>query len=456
MNEAATPGGSASDSGNNTSAGSRSEKRQVPRRMLAELNVEGRDPLGIIAEQNTTRVQDLVPLRAKRMSASPFAFYRGTAAIQAADLAASAHSGILVASCGDAHVSNFGFYASPQRTIVADLNDFDEAAWAPWEWDVKRLVTSVIIGGRASGRDSLAVEESARDAVGAYVHVLQAALELSPLERYYTHFDVKDTKTRLKNSLGRVLVEAVADAKKRTGQRAVRRLTRKVEGGDRQFVENPPAMVRVGGDDASRTTDLLDQYRLSANVDVRMLLSQYDVKDVARRAVGVGSVGTRCFVVLLHDREGNLLLLQVKQARRSVLEEYGGIRQPSALTDGIARGGGEGARVVALQRVLQAFSDPFLGHLRGPVGDFYVRQFHDMKGGIEVEGLDDVPFRRYAMACGVMLARAHAQSPNLREVVEYIGNGRRVTDGIVAWSEAYADLSLADYRAFVASSKGKS
>ena len=417
---------------------------------LAHVIPGHRDPLGILARQNETRVPDLVPLRMERMATSPFAFYRGTAAIMAADQARDPHSGILVASCGDAHLSNFGFYASPQRTLLFDLNDFDESAWAPWEWDLKRLVTSVVIGGRASERAESVIENAAREAVAAYIRALRQALSQSPLERYFSHFDAGAARKHVDRASRKALDAAMTDAHKRTGRRAVRRLTTQCEDGTWQFVEAPPVMIRAKAEISARIENDYNQYRHSANVDIRVLLSQFTVDDVARRAVGVGSVGTRCYLALLRDRDDHALVLQVKQAGRSVLEEYGGIEQPSGV-DEVITAGGEGSRVVGLQRILQAYSDPFLGHLRAPDGDFYVRQFHDVKGGIEVELLEDVSFRRYGTACAVVLARAHAQSPAASEVVRYIGKGRRVTDSIVAWSEAYAARSLADYQQFVSS-----
>ena len=425
---------------------------RVSRRDLATRAGGERDPLGILERQNEARFQPLVPLRIERMSVSPFTFYRGTAAIMAADQARDPHSGILVASCGDAHLSNFGFYASPQRTLLFDLNDFDEAAWAPWEWDVKRLVTSIVIGGRATDRKKSVIEKAAREAVTAYVAGLHEAAAKTPLERYYSHFDPQDTDRNLDKASRRALKLTLADAVRRTGPRAARRLTGPDTDGKLRFIETPPAMTQVEPELVAHLEDNYEAYRRSAYVDIRALLSQYTVEDIARRAVGVGSVGTRCFVALLRDRDGGLFILQVKEAVRSVLEEYGGIRQPDAVEEGIAEGG-QGNRVVGLQRVLQAYSDPFLGHMRGPLGDYYVRQFHDMKGSVDVEQLEDAPFIRYARVCARVLARAHGQSPRFTEVVGYVGKGRRVTESIVAWSYDYADVSLADYRAFIAAQR---
>jgi len=425
-------------------------RKATPRRSLSTLTTSGRDPLSILAAQNRTRVPELVPLRTERMSANPFAFYRATAALQAADLARDPHSGILVASCGDAHVANFGFYASPQRTLVFDLNDFDEAAWAPWEWDLKRLIASVVIAGQATSRDEAVVDAAVRGAVYAYARAIRSSVGSSPLERYYLHSDVAAALAIMDPQSRRAMRAAIREAKKRTGDKAARKLTQLGEDGRRRFVDQPPTMTHVESEFASRLQGYIETYIASADISIRVLLYDYVFADIARRVVGVGSVGTRCWITVFQDGDGRPLLLQVKEAGRSVLAEYGGIEQPAEADRFIAEHG-QGARVVALQKTLQAFSDPFLGHARGPEGrDFYVRQFRDMKGGISAETLEDVPFATYAQACAVTLARAHAQSPTVTELAGYLGNGRVAAEAILEWSRAYAELSRADYEAFVA------
>lgn len=426
----------------------RAARQAVPRSSLSHLETSGRDPLGILRAQDAGRIPELVPIRAERMSASPFAFYRGTAALMAADLAAGPSSGIRVASCGDAHVANFGFYASPQRTLVFDLNDFDEAAWAPWEWDLKRLLASIVIAGQATSRDEAIVRDAALAAVRTYARSMAALVALSPLERYYQHFEVSGAATGLDMRSRRVVKGAIRDAQKRTGERAARKLTERGENGRLQFIDVPPTMTRVDPDFDAVVEFAIDSYELTTNVDIRLLLQHYTVSDTARRVVGVGSVGTRCFVTVLEDGAGNPLLLQTKEAGRSVLVEYGGQAQLPALAKAI-EANGEGARVVAMQRILQGVSDPFLGYMRGPRADFYLRQFRDMKVGIDMDTLEDTPFLRYAQSCAATLARAHAQSPTAAAVAGYIGNGRLVGEALLEWSYAYADLSLADYEAFI-------
>lgn len=424
---------------------------ETPREDLGILSFDGRDPLGILARQNASRIPELISLRMSRMAASPFAFYRGTAAIMAADHARDPHSALAVASCGDAHISNFGFFATPQRTQAFDLNDFDEAAWAPWEWDLKRLVTSVIIGGREYEHPEEIVREAAAEAVNAYVSTLRQSLSQTPLHRFFSHFDQTMVRENLDKRSRKVLVEAAEKARTRTSERVVSRLTEIGADGRRRFIENPPVMTHIDEETASYAAGGYEQYLKSCNVDIRMLLtSQFHWGDVIRRVVGVGSVGTRCYLVLLTDGRDGVLVLQVKQAGRSVLEEFGGYPQPEAYRE-IVGAHGEGDRVVSLQRILQAYSDPFLGHMRSPRGDFYVRQFHDMKGSVEIESLDANALIRYAIACGAVLARAHAQSRNAAAAADYIGKGKRIRSAILKWCYAYAELSLADYREFLAS-----
>lgn len=430
----------------------RRRRKEVPRSSLAEIGAHERDPLGILDEQNATRIQSLIPLRIERMSQSPFAFYRGTAALMADDLAAGAHSGILVASCGDAHVSNFGFYASPQRTLVFDLNDFDEAAWAPWEWDLKRLVTSVIIGGRAGNRSDAFIRKAALHTVETYCWTLRRALDLTPTERYFTHLDA-DAGVHLLDKRSRKTVKrAIKQARRRTGERAVSKLTRVDENGELHFVFEPPRMTPIEEADKAGSETYLDQYVRSASPDIWLLMRHYEPVDFARRVVGVGSVGTRCTLTLWRDGDDHALILQSKEANRSVLEQYGRIAQPPQLGQLVAEHG-EGCRVVSLQRILQAVSDPFLGYLRAAKADLYVRQFHDMKGSIEVEDIDNDSFLSYVAACAGVLARAHSQSPAVAEIVGYAGRGEVLGEAILAWSTAYADLSARDFEAFVAANK---
>jgi uncharacterized protein (DUF2252 family) len=429
----------------------------VSRRMLATPTTVERDPVAHLREQNTTRLPQLVPLRLQRMLANPFTFYRGTAGLMALDLGSAPHSGILVPSCGDAHISNFGFFASPERRIVFDLNDFDEAAAAPWEWDVKRMLASAVIGGRHAGYTEDFIADAVRKGFQGYVRALRELVADSAVERYFMHLSAELARRPLSKAGLRAQRAAVSAASRRTGDRAVRRITIRGEDGRLQFIHQPPTMVRLedeeltGNNATSRqileiAPSLYRAYRSSVGLDIDLVLSQYVARDVALRVVGVGSVGTRCFVQLLEGADGDALILQVKQALPSVITQYGGIPQPRRLRRGIAENG-DGFRVVGLQRVLQAASDPFLGHFQANGRDFYVRQFHDMKGSVELEGLAPAAFADYIMACAIVLARAHAQSPTASEVVGYIGRSDVPAQALLDWSLDYADRSAADFAA---------
>ena len=431
----------------------KSLRRVVARSELAEQRPAVRDAVAHLREQNETRVPELVPLRMQRMLASPFAFYRGTAGLMALDLGRDPHSRILVASCGDAHISNFGFYASPERKLVFDLNDFDEAAVAPWEWDVKRLLTSVIVGGREAGYDRRDVRRIAYSAFAQYVGILRRLVQLSPSGRYFMHLNVDSARRQLSRDGRQVLDAALAAAERRTAQRAIRRTTERDADGKLHFVENPPTMVRFRLDEAVTAGDvvpaesihaLFGQYRDTVSIDIDTVLAQYEPTDLARRVVGVGSVGTRCYLQLLQGADEDALLLQVKEAGESVLAQYGRIPQPTRITDGVAAHGG-GFRVVGMQRVLQAVSDPFLGHLEANGRAFYGRQFHDMKGAVELEGLPVDAFSDYVLSCAGLLGRAHAQSPTAGQVLGYIGTSDAAADAVVTWSSAYAEQSLRDF-----------
>jgi len=430
----------------------RSKRADTPRSALGhfappQTGGEPRDVVAHLAEQNATREPDLVPLRMERMLANPFAFYRGTAGLMALDLGRAPHSGILVAACGDAHISNFGFFASPERKVVFDLNDFDEAAIAPWDWDVKRLVASIVVGGIQAEYSEREIRRAARHTLRAYRSGLSTMLERTPLERYYMHGNVEFARKSLSAEAQAVLQDTLKHATKRTAKRAIKRTTELGDDGVLRFVEQPPTMTHVEpgsfGPGASRA-ELFAQYRETVPLDIDTVLAQYKPTDLARRVVGVGSVGTQCFLQLLQGADGAALLLQVKEAGESVLARYGGMVPRDRLDQGIALHG-EGFRVVNLQRISQAVSDPFLGHLQRGDRDFYVRQFHDMKGSVELEGLGYRPYLDYVRACGGMLARSHAQSPTAGQILGYLGTSNIGIDAIIDWSFAYAAQSLRDF-----------
>lgn len=430
----------------------RALRKTAPRRTLAELVPSGRSATEILSAQNRNRVPELVPLRFARMLTDPFSFYRGSAAVMAADLAASPSSDVQVLCSGDAHLSNFGIYAAPDRELIFDLNDFDEAAAAPAEWDVKRLITSAIVGGRHAGYPEKAIRGLAGEAISAYRDGLQTMLDMSVLDRYYLRFEPERYRHQVSGSLEKVIHRTAQRARKRTSVRVFERIMAPGPDGGLQLREDPPVLRHLGIDLETTLVESLQEYLASVPADVALLLSHFRITDIARRVVGVGSVGTRCYLVILTGPAGEPLILQVKEANTSVLEQYGGVEQPAPLRDAV-QAGGEGTRVVNGQRVLQAMSDVFLGTARADGRDFYVRQFQDMKGTIETEGMSVTAFGDYVSACALALARGHAQSANASILRGYVGNGEKVSAAIIEWSYAYADKSLDDFHQLQAAAK---
>ncbi len=409
-------------------------------------------PSGVLERQHESRLADLVPVRVGRMLQSPFAFYRGTAAVMAADLRDAPTTGVDVVSCGDAHISNFGFYASPERELVFDLNDFDEGGVAPWEWDMRRLAVSVHVGGRDLGLR----EDVCRDAVVAaaesYRTTLRRFTALTAIERYFFRVDTSHVAGYLGHLGERTLRKATDKARGRTSEQVLRKLTCRTEGGRLRIDEQPPVLRHVDHATMDELGTLFDQYRSTLREDVAHLLAQFRLVDYALRVVGVGSVGTRCYLLAFEGPTGEILFLQAKEAQASVLTSHGG--RPAAVP---GHEGGlphtEGHRVVAAQRILQAASDPFLGWITGWAGedgdrprvDYYWRQFRDMKGSIEPSTLDAAQFGAYGCLCAALLARAHGQSPAAAGIAAYLGRSDRAAQATADWSAAYADVAEADY-----------
>lgn len=430
----------------------RALRKVTPRRTLAQLVPSTRDPVEILVQQNQKRAPDLVPLRFARMLMDPFSFYRGSAALMAADLADGPSSGIEVMCGGDAHLSNFGLYASPQRTLIFDLNDFDETSVAPAEWDVKRLTTSAIVGGRQAGYPAKVVRKIAETVVNSYRDGLRTMLDMNVLERFYLRLEPQRYVNQARGGLGRVIAEAAHKAQSRTSARVFERIMEVGPDGRFRLKENPPVLQHVEVKDETRLTNAFREYLTSVPADIAMVLSHFQLTDIARRVVGVGSVGTRSYLLILTGPDGTPLVLQVKEANRSVLEEYGRWQQPAVLFAAITALG-QGIRVVGGQRILQAMSDVFLGTVRVGGRDYYVRQFQDMKGSITTAGLDPESFGEYAGACAYALARGHAQSANASMLRGYVGSGDAVGAAIVDWSYAYADKTVDDFERLKAAAR---
>jgi uncharacterized protein (DUF2252 family) len=386
------------------------------------------------------------------MLASPFTFYRGAAAIMAADLAATPDSGIVVQACGDAHISNFGGFAAQDRRLVFGPNDFDETLPGPWEWDVKRMAASVEIAGRDIGLPAERRRSLVFDCVGEYRVGMRGFAEESHLDVWYDRLDAAEIVERFGGRLGRkgriLFAEPFANAHRKNSIRAVKRLTEHVDG-ELRFRNVPPLLVRltelVSPDDARRDVDIvraaLRQYAASLAADRRFLFETYRFVDMARKVVGVGSVGTRAWILLFSGRDGrDPLVLQMKEAQASVLEPY--------LGKSVYRNHGE--RVVRGQRLSQAAIDVFLGWQRslgidGRERDFYIRQLWDWKASVDLSTMNESGLRAYTRACGWSMARAHARSGDRLAIAAYLGSGERFDKAMARFSEAYADQNERDY-----------
>jgi uncharacterized protein (DUF2252 family) len=413
------------------------------------------DPVAILERQACTRVQELVPIRYGRMSVSPFAFYRGAAAVMSTDLARTPVSGLRVQVCGDAHLSNFGAFAAPDRRLVFDLNDFDESLPGPWEWDVKRLAASFAIAVRENGFRRKERAELLLTVTRAYREAMREFASRRNLEVWYARLDVESAMGEVEDEDPKMLKrvrKGIAKARLKDSLRALEKLTENVDG-ELRFRSEPPLLVPAeelaptGDDEALREVlrSVLDAYRETLPGDRQQLLDGYELHHIARKVVGVGSVGTRAWVVLLIGAdEGDPLFLQAKEAEASVLEPFA---SPSRFRN-------HGRRVVEGQRLMQAASDIFLGWCRatgleGP-RDFYVRQLWDWKRSAEIERLTPRGLEVYAQMCGWTLARAHARSGDRIALAGYLGGGDSFEEAIAKFAEAYADQAERDHEALLA------
>ncbi len=414
------------------------------------------DPVDLLAAQAATRVQELVPIRYGRMLVSPFTFYRGAAAIMAADLAGTPTSGIVVQACGDAHISNFGAFAAPDRRLLFSPNDFDETLPGPWEWDVKRMAASVEIAGRDVGLPANRRRWIVMACVREYREAMSAFAERSHLDVWYERLNASELVDRFGGRLGGTgrieFAQPFMQARRKTSLRAVKKLTERVDG-ELRFRSVPPLLIPMRelfdsadvGDESTYIRRLMDDYAASLSVNYRHLFETYRFVDMARKVVGVGSVGTRAWVVLLVGREGkDPLVLQAKEAQPSVLEPHIGASEFDCA----------GERVVRGQRISQAASDIFLGWLHsegldGQQYDFYVRQLWDWKASADLSTMDEAGLHAYTRACGWSLARAHARSGDRLAIAAYLGRGRRFDRAIADFSSAYADQNELDHRRLV-------
>ena len=420
-------------------------REQVPLESHAVLPAphERIDALGILRGQEADREQSLVPLRYERMSQNPFAYLRGAAAVMAHDLSLLPNSGIEVQLCGDAHLANFGMFASQERSLVFDLNDFDETAPGPFEWDVKRLAASFALAARSNGLSKEEQFTACKISAQSYREWMAAFSERKTLDLWFAQVDVEWMMSQMTNPDIRSMFEKASNkAKKKTVDSAVNKLTEVVDG-QRRFRADPPLLTPI--DDAAVGTvvealaPVFTDYIRTLQPDRAILLSRYSFKHLAFKVVGVGSVGTRAYVMLLESGDGEPLILQAKQAGASVLEPYVG--------ESVFSNSGE--RVVVGTRLMQATGDPFLGWCHGGAAtphDFYFRQLWDMKGSIDVAKLDVDGINSYARICGAVLARAHARAGDASFITGYLGTTKVFDNAIAEYALGYADISEQDHQ----------
>jgi uncharacterized protein (DUF2252 family) len=412
------------------------------------------DPVELLERQASTRLPDLVPVRYGRMLVSPFTFYRGAALIMAADLASTPRSGLAVQCCGDAHLSNFGMFASPERNLVFDLNDFDETLPGPWEWDLKRLAVSMLIAGVNNRYEVSDQEQAVLSTVEAYRNAMRQFASMKNLDVWYAHMDtdwaLREYRSQLRPKMFRRTDKALAKARTRDSMAAFSKLTHEVDGQPR-IIDQSPLIIPISQLAPLQRDELYDGlrrllsgYRDTLEYDRRILLDKFELADVARKVVGVGSVGTRAWISLMVGRDGqDPLFLQIKEAEASVLEEFVGAGE--FLT--------HGERVVHGQRLMQAASDILLGWFRfeegidGRAHDYYVRQLKDWKGSAEIEQMVPKGLAMYGRLCGWTLARAHARSGDPIAIAAYLGAGPSFDRAILGFAGAYAEQNDRDYQA---------
>ncbi len=416
------------------------------------------DPLGLLAEQAKARVPELIPVRWGRMMVSPFTFYRGAALPMASDLATTPVSGLAVQACGDAHLSNFGIFGSAERALVFDVNDFDETLPGPWEWDVKRLAASMEVAARDNGFGGKDRREIVTATVARYRQAMRNFAGMSNLDVWYAHADMEQLRAQFESQLNvrqrKQVQKGLAKARTRDSMQELAKLTRIVDGRPR-IISDPPLLVPIDelvpnetdrSAFAAQLSSLITKYGRTMETDRRFLLEQFEFVDIARKVVGVGSVGTRCWIILMLGRDdSDPLFLQVKEAEASVLSRF----------VGASKYANQGQRVVAGQRLMQATSDIFLGWQRTEAGldgrprDFYVRQLRDWKFSLAIETMVPRGLQMYGALCGWTLARAHARSGDRIAIAAYLGGSGVFDKAIAQFASAYADQNERDYKSLV-------
>jgi len=418
-------------------------RERTPRESHADSKpvVNRPDPLDLLAASNVGRQEDLIPLRMGRMGASPFAFLRGSACVMAWDLSNTPISGVHVIMCGDAHINNFGFYGTPQRDVIFDLNDFDEVTIGPWEWDLKRLVASVNVAARENGLNKKERADAVLRAVEGYRFNVTRLQNMAVLDVWYLHAypDRKNPLAKIDPKSSAVLAKCVAKAKQQTNATLLTKISERGVSGGWRLREDPPVLTHVDQATREKIIDGLNEYAESLSLERRYMLSRYHVVDVAHRVVGVGSVGTRAYLALLFgNSDDDPLFLQIKECVSPAHAPY-----LPPLPDMYIEH--EGRRVVVGQRALQASSDIMLGITRIDGRPYFVRQMKNMKASVPVEWLTGESFNFYAWACGTLLARAHARAGDAATIAGYCGGTSVLDKALATWAEAYGDQTEQDH-----------
>jgi uncharacterized protein (DUF2252 family) len=425
-------------------------RRRVPRESHAEWKPGKNrpDPLKLLAISNKGRQEHLIPLRMGRMSASPFAFLRGSACVMAADLSAGPISGIPVVMAGDAHINNFGMYGTPQRELVFDMNDFDEATIGPWEWDLKRLVASVNVAGRQNGLNRRERSAGVMHGVEGYRLNVNRLQKMGVLDVWYLHaYPGRDNPmVKLDPKSKAVFAKTMAKALRTDNRTLLPKVADNAGPGKWRFRNDPPVLTSVPSATKAKVVDALNRYSLTLSRERRMMLGRYHVADIAHRVVGVGSVGTRAYLVLLFGiGDDDPLFLQVKESVSPAAAPY-----LPPLPEEFHH---QGKRVVVGQRALQASSDPMLGYTEIDGRDYMVRQMKNLKASIPVEFLTGASFNFYAWACGAILARAHSRTGDPARIAGYCGNSTALDEALAEWAESYGDQTEQDHATLLASIK---
>ncbi|MCI1974571.1 MAG: DUF2252 domain-containing protein [Limosilactobacillus sp.] len=429
-------------------AGKESQSKVSSAQLAAFIPVH-RDPVAAIQKTESKMIQELLPLRHERMLASKFAFFRGTAELMEQDLKNQYQSHIPLVICGDSHVNNYGFYASPERQLIFGLNDFDESRIGNWESDLKRLLVSARLAGEENGFSSAQIDDVLYLITKTYRHSVKRNSKLSLFDRLYSSYEIHDlmaaidTMKSSANQMNEIFHKITKKSARSNSEQIVKKMTETDENGNLRFIENAPRAKHVSAQKYAEILEGFSHYRDNVRQDIRIFLGNFSISDIIRYSVGIGSFGTRCYLILLIGNEGSHLVLQVKEAMPL---RYNLLRLPIA--EAIKNGTMAGRRIVTAQRTLQSSSDPFLGSTAFGGRSYYIRQFRDMKESIKMEKLDYESFNLYCQICSSLLAMAHFQSPTAPMIRGYLKGQKKLDEGFVEWTNSYAQQVANDYEAF--------